>query len=499
MKLAEIQDLATAKQALALIEKENERLHARLAKLATENAELRGEGGSKQLEIELLRLKEQMSAMQNTIFGKSSERRAGDRNKDIPKKKRKPKLATQFDLPAVTADHELADDDRACDSCGGQLKEWDGQFEEFEEVDVIEREFRIVRHRRQKYRCSCGCAPVTAPGPLRVRGSKYSLNFAIAVAVDKWGMHLPHVRQSDQMALQGFPVGDAQLWQQSELLARILQDTYDALGEHVAASELVHADETPWPFLRKANKKWWVWTFSNYDSVYMCIDPSRGHEVPKRVLEGSKALLVVDGYSAYSKLVKVCPHMTAVLCWSHVRRKFLDAEKSYPEAGVVLDIIRDLFLIERELPDFRLIADETERINALDVIRETRNEKSRPLIESLETWIREARVLPESSIGGAITYAVNNWKGLRVFLDEPRAPMSNNQAERTLRSPVLGRKNHFGSKTQRGTEVAALFYSLIGTCRMLEINPSDYLRAAAHTALTIPGAILLPYDYRASL
>lgn len=502
MKLSEIRDLDTAKQVLVLIEKENERLHARLAKLTTEMADLRGESGSKQLELEILRLKEQQAAMQHTIFGKSSERRDGGKDKDRPKKedKRKSKAdKPQVELPIVTKEHELPDDDKACNDCGGELREWDGQFEEFEEVDVVERVFRIVRHRRKKYRCKCGCSPVTAPGPVRIPGAKFSLDFAITVAVDKWGLHLPHVRQSDHMALLGFPVADAQLWQQSELLACVLQDTHDALGDHVAAAELIHIDETTWPILKKGNKKWWVWTFTSYDASYMCIDPSRGHQVPKKVLEGSEAIIVVDAYGAYKKLVTVCPSLRSILCWSHARRKFFDAEKSYPQAAEALDIMEDLFMIERTLPDFRFIEDPTARLEALEEIRSTRDEKSRPLTARLKKWIEEQRALPASRLGGAITYATSNWKGLTAFLDEPRAPMTNNDAERSLRSPVLGRKNHYGSKSRRGTEVAALFYSLIGTCRRLEINPTKYLRAAAEVALETPGAVLLPHQFRASL
>jgi hypothetical protein len=62
---------------------------------------------------------------------------------------------------------------------------------------------------------------------------------------------------------------------------------------------------------------------------------------------------------------------------------------------------------------------------------------------------------------------------------------------------VLGRKNHYGSKSRRGTEVAALFYSLIGSCRMLEINPTEYLHAPATVAQETPGAVLLPHEFRA--
>lgn len=506
MPFSKIQDVDTAKQALILIFNENNRLYARLEKQAREIAELKGETSENQLELELelLRLKEQNTSLKTAIYGASSERRTGDdepnssdaSNADSPPEPRQ-EQRIEFDLPVVAMEHGIAEDDQGCDSCGGLLSEWNGQFEEFEEIDVIEREYRIVKHRRKKYRCLCGCAPVTAPGPVRLRGSGFSLLFAVTVCVDKWGMHLPHVRQSNKMKSLGCPIVDAQLWQQAELLARTLQPTYDALGDYVADSELIHADETPWPMLKKGSKKWWAWTFSNYDSVYICIDPGRGHQVPLEVLQGSQGLLVVDAHSAYKKLVRLYPSLTLALCWSHARRKFIEAEAAYPQASEAIAIMRKLFAIEKALPDFRFIEDADERASVLETIRVTRDQKSRPLVLQLQRWMSEQRCLPKSKLGTAIGYTTDNWKALGVFLSDPRAPMTNNQAERSIRPAVLGRKNHYGSKSRRGTEVAALFYSLIGTCRMLQINPTDYLLAAATTALETPGAILLPHEFRA--
>ncbi|MCP4449317.1 MAG: transposase [Myxococcales bacterium] len=256
------------------------------------------------LNAELLRLKDPMATLQQSLFGRSSDKREGEDESDnnsasadserTPGSDEKPAKPTsrekrQLDLPIVEQEHGLEDDDKACDAFCGELTEWDGQFEEFEEVDVVEREYRIVRHRRKKYRCSCGCAPVTAPGPVLLRGSGFSLLFSITVCVDKWGMHLPHGRQSDKMAVLGCPIAYAQLWQQAELLARTLEPTYDALGDYVADSDLIHGDETPWRMLKEGSKKWWAWTFSNYDGICICIDPSRGHQVRQTFLKAARA------------------------------------------------------------------------------------------------------------------------------------------------------------------------------------------------------------------
>lgn len=86
------------------------------------------------------------------------------------------------------------------------------------------------------------------------------------------------------------------------------------------------------------------------------------------------------------------------------------------------------------------------------------------------------------------------WPGLTRFLDDPRIPIDNNATERALRSPVVGRKNHYGSRSVRGTEVAALFYTLIESAELLGVNPQAYLQHATREALLVPGTATLPSD-----
>ena len=64
---------------------------------------------------------------------------------------------------------------------------------------------------------------------------------------------------------------------------------------------------------------------------------------------------------------------------------------------------------------------------------------------------------------------------------------------------VVGRKNRYGSRSKRGTEVAALFYTLIESAKLAGVEPKAYLLAAAKAALQEPGKVLLPSDYAATL
>jgi transposase len=84
------------------------------------------------------------------------------------------------------------------------------------------------------------------------------------------------------------------------------------------------------------------------------------------------------------------------------------------------------------------------------------------------------------------------WPGLTRFLEDPRIPLDNNATERALRGMVIGRKNHYGSRSKRGTEVAALFYSLIESAKLCGVEPKRYLLTATRAALAEGSAVTRP-------
>lgn len=122
-----------------------------------------------------------------------------------------------------------------------------------------------------------------------------------------------------------------------------------------------------------------------------------------------------------------------------------------------------------------------------------RQEQSKHVVQRIHDWALRTETLPQSSLGKAIAYMGGIWDGLRVFLDDPNVSIDNNGTERALRGIVVGRKNHYGSRSRRGTEVAALFYSLIESTKLAGIGPHTYLKIAADAALR--GAeIPLPHE-----
>ena len=144
----------------------NAKLSRELVQLKIENAKLRGEDLAT-LELELRFTHEQLAARNRALFGPSSEKRGAGASEASEKRKKAPGHGptVQPALPRMEQVHVLEEADRRCPQCGGELEEMSGQFEESEEIDVVERSFRIVVQKRQKYRCRCGGCVETAPGP----------------------------------------------------------------------------------------------------------------------------------------------------------------------------------------------------------------------------------------------------------------------------------------------------------------------------------------------
>jgi hypothetical protein len=174
-----------------------------------------------------------------------------------------------------------------------------------------------------------------------------------------------------------------------------------------------------------------------------------------------------------------------------VRRKFFEAQKFAPVCKEVLDLIGELYVLEADLSGWYALEGEA-RQAALAHRLAVRQQKSAPLTERIRQWALAQRALPGSTFRKAIEYMLGLWSGLTVFLTHPQVPLDNNHVERQLCDMVLGRKNHYGSKSQRGTEVAALFYSLIETARLRGEDPGHYLARAALAAIENPGTVTLP-------
>ena len=510
IRIEDIQDPKQLQQVALLLQGENARLHKRLGEMAAELSRLKGQDGEKQLSFEIDKLQSQMSKLQRMLFGPSSEKRKGDDGDGAVEKDEK-KAQTghgpkeQPNLPCIEETHDLDEKDKVCDLCGGALDEWEGQEEESEEISVVERVFFIRKHKQKKYRCKCGACIKTANKPPRlVDGGRYSTEFAVEVAVEKYLDHMPLERQSRIMKREGLKVDSQTLWDQIWALAELLRPTYEKLLPYIFSFQVICADESVWYLLAKGGrKKWYIWGASCPYAVCYRLNPSRGGYVAEDFLGTYEGVIITDGYQGYNGLKRAGPdgkqNRRLANCWSHTRRKFVDCESDYPfECKEAIDKIRALYQIEAQVPaPWNLSEDGQEE--AFAMLAGLRNEKSRAVVEDLKAWGKKQLALPESTFRQAVEYMLGHWDGLTMFLDNPRIPLDTNQIERGFRGPAVGRKNHYGSKSERGTEVAAIFYSLIESAKLCGINPKDYLLAAAKTALGMPAGVLMPHEVRNSM
>lgn len=488
MTLEDVQDPEFLRRAVSVLDSENRKLIQEVLELKRRVRELEGKAPV-QLDMDVAELEQQLHVRNRLLFGDKSEKRP---RSDVAATASKAAQTghgprEQPKLPVIETVHRLDDADRVCNACGGELEEWTGQSEDSEEIESIQRCFIRVKHRRLKYRCRCGGCVETALGPKKlIAGGRYAPSVAIHVAVDKYADHLPLERQARIITRQGLTIDSQTLWDQIDALARHLEPAHERLHDYVLGHDVLGADETPWKLLGhsgKRSQRWYAWALCAADAVIYRIDESRSAEAAARVLRDFRGTIVCDGYTAYEALKKRGAAFRIAHCWAHVRRKFIEAEHTAPEqCREVLDLIGQLYAIEREAAD----APPDERLAA-------REAKSKSIVKEIHRWALTADALPQSALGKAVGYLGSLWPGLQVFLEDPNVTLDNNAVERSLRGVVVGRKNHYGSKSRRGTEVAALFYSLIESAKLVELDPDAYLKAATRAALggeTIP----LPHE-----
>lgn len=491
-----IEDREQLRQVAQLLGRENEKLHEKVRSLSLELAELKGLGLSGS-QLEIAYLKELLAQRERALFAEKSEKRSRGKGAADPQADETPRHGhgprVQAELPVVEQLHTLPQSERTCPACHGELEEMTGQSEDSEEITVIERRFVVMKHRRQKYRCACNGHVATAPSPSRLglfddgRAGRYSLDFAVEVAIDKYLDHLPLERQVRKMGREGLAIDSQTLWNQIETLARRLAPAYEALQERILAEPVVGADETWWRLMQgKGSKRWWAWSITSDDAVFYRILDSRSQAAARELLGDYRGVVLADGYGAYQALAKDGAGFALAHCWAHARRKFLEAEVHFPEPSrEILDRIGELYEVEREA------------VASPELRAQLRSERSRAIVAG----IRERALallgstLPKSSLGVATHYLLGIWDGLVRFLDDPKIQIDNNATERALRGAVLGRKNHFGSRSQRGTEVAALFYSLVESAKLCAVDPKRYLKDAAVAAIRDRQA-LLPHQLR---
>jgi transposase len=370
-------------------------------------------------------------------------------------------------------------EDHACPCCGKALHRV-GE-DTGERLDIVPAQLRVLVVRRPKYACrACENVMVQAPAPARlIEGGLPTETMVAQVLVSKYADHLPLYRQAQIYARQGIALDRSTLADWVGRAAFLLRPVHERLLAALKASPKLFADETTAPVLdpgRGRTKIGQLWAYARDDRPWAGTDPpgvayvyapDRKAERPISHLAGFKGILQVDGYGGYRMLAERGDVQLA-FCWSHVRRRFyeLAAAGPAPIASEALERIAGLYDVEKDI-----------RGRGTDERRAVRQDRSRPIIDDLEPWLRAklALISQKTKLAEAIRYALSRWDGLTRFLDDGRVEIDSNVVERSIRPIALNRKNALFAGSDGGGEHWAIIASLIETCKLNGTDPNAYL------------------------
>ena len=399
-------------------------------------------------------------------------------------------------IPRVEILHDLPDEQKVCGEDGTALERIGEEISE--QLEFIPAKLRVLRHVRPKYACpSCRTGIHTAPLPPQpIPKSLASPTLLAHVAVSKYADGLPLYRQETMFQRLGIDLPRASLAHWMVKTGELVQPLVNLLRDDLLASGFVQCDETRYQVLKEPGKAatsqsyLWVQLAPEPGVVLYDYDASRSAEVPKRLLAGFEGFLQTDGYEGYGAIGQE-PGITHVGCWAHARRKFDEAlraqkssakkKRSLKESKALqgLAFIQKLYKIERQIQE-----------KPPDEIHRIRQERSRPVMEKLRSWLAEAipRVPPQSLTGKALAYLDGQWPKLVRVLEDGRLSIDTNRVENAIRPFVVGRKNWLFADTMRGAQASANLYSLIETAKANGIEPFAYVR---YVLAELPAAITL--------
>jgi len=388
-----------------------------------------------------------------------------------------------------------------------------------ETLEVIPRQWKVIQTVREKFSCRDCEKIMQPPAPFHVTPRGFAgPNLLAMILFEKFDQHQPLNRQSERYAREGIDLGVSTLADQVGACTSVLQPLCELIEAHVLGAERLHGDDTTVPILAKVKTiTGHIWTYVRDDRPFGGRAPpaalyyasrDRRQEHPERHLRGFAGILQADAYSGYNGLYSLsrAPRaITSALCWSHARRQFFEladiaanarrGKKAPAISPVALEAVKRidaLFDIERAING--LSAEERLRV---------RRERSRPLVDALETWLREerSRLSRSASVAKPIDYLLRRWERFAPFLDDGRICLSNNAAERALRGFALGRKSWLFAGSERGAARAAAMTTLIASAKLNDVDPLTWLADVLARIAGMPQSRLpelLPWNWQAA-
>lgn len=295
------------------------------------------------------------------------------------------------------------------------------------------------------------------------------------IVIDKYVDHLPVYRQVQRFEREGMKLPISTLADWISATCHLLEPLYEAHRKGVLRNDYLQADETPIKVLDKTKKgtshRGYHWVYHAPLSRLVLFDyrEGRGREGPNECLQDFKGFLQTDGYAVYDDFDKRS-NITLLHCMAHARRMFDQAlNNDKQRAEYVLTEMQKLYAVEQLGRDKSL---------PLEDLHALRQEQAVPVLESLKTWMMDAypQVLPESTIGKAISYSLRRWDKLSLYTTDGRLQIDNNLVENAIRPVAIGRKNYLFAGSHDGARRAAMLYSFLGTCKINNVNPFEWLR-----------------------
>ena len=462
-----------------------------------------------QLELQLGELVERRAQEKAAEDFAAAQSATGATNAEPPKQR---KVPARRPLPDhLPRERVVLPSPPTCQCCGGGNLRKLGE-DVTETLERVPATWKVVQTVREKMTCR-DCEAITqppAPSHPIARG-RAGPELLAEVLSNKYGAHLPLNRQSQMFAREGVDLDVSTMADWVGAAAATLMPLRDAIEKHAHAAERLHVDDTTVPVLAKGKcRTGRLWTHVRDDRPFggnaaaaavFYYSPTREGEHAERQLARYTGIVQADAYSGFNGLFvegrqvdgKPGPIVEAG-CWSHSRRKFFELARlrKMPIAIEAVVRIDALFAIEREING----KSPAER-------KAVRQARSKPLIESFETWLRGERkkLSPKGPLAKAIDYQFNHWAAFTRFLDDGRVCLSNNAAERSIRGIAVGRRNWTFCGSDTGGHRAAVMFTLIESAKLSDVDPKAWLadvlaRIADHPAQRL--AELLPWNWKAA-
>ncbi len=349
-----------------------------------------------------------------------------------------------------------------------------------EELERIPGKLFVRQYVRPKYARKNGEGVVIASLPARpIDKGIPGPGLLAQIIIDKYSDHLPVHRQQQRLEREGIKLPSSTLTDWIGATCALLDPLYEALKREVLSSNYLQVDETPIKVLDK-NKRGtthrgyhWVYHAPLKRMVLFDYREGRGREGPEECLDGFTGWLQSDGYAVYDQLNR--KEITLLNCMAHGRRKFDEAkDNDFARASHVLTEMQKVYAVEREAREMGLSHEERSTL---------RQEKSVPVLIALKNWMIEnyKSVVPKSPIGQALHYCLERWDKLMLYTTNGMLEIDNNLVENAIRPVAVGRKNYLFAGSHNGAQRAAMLYSFLGTCKINDINPFEWLRSTLET------------------